>query len=242
MIKAIETEYNGCLFRSRLEARWAVFFDALGVEYQYELEGFDLGEAGWYLPDFYLPGLKLWVEIKAESPTDEERLKACVLAHDLWTNVLIIYGVPWVKWSAENWHEYAVVGFFGDGPSTRQMGFWLKFYYERFESLREFLVDRWSEGYDWVFRNFCEFIPVWDGKEKTIRELIELDREYYWARYGKEHPVWKYGYSEDGLLWAVRDEKLFLEKSYDKSGEFFEKHLMIAYKAARQARFEHRNG
>ena len=31
LIKAIETEYNGYKFRSRLEARWAVFFDALGV-------------------------------------------------------------------------------------------------------------------------------------------------------------------------------------------------------------------
>ena len=30
-IKAIQTEYNGYLFRSRLEARWAVFFDACGV-------------------------------------------------------------------------------------------------------------------------------------------------------------------------------------------------------------------
>ena len=32
-MKAIETEYNGYRFRSRLEARWAVFFDALGIEY-----------------------------------------------------------------------------------------------------------------------------------------------------------------------------------------------------------------
>lgn len=37
-IKPIETIYNGYRFRSRLEARWAVFFDALGVEYQYEPE------------------------------------------------------------------------------------------------------------------------------------------------------------------------------------------------------------
>jgi hypothetical protein len=28
-IKAIETSYKGYRFRSRLEARWAVFFDAL---------------------------------------------------------------------------------------------------------------------------------------------------------------------------------------------------------------------
>ncbi len=55
MIKAIETFYDGYRFRSRLEARWAVFFDTLDVRYIYEREDFDLGEAGWYLPDFWLP-------------------------------------------------------------------------------------------------------------------------------------------------------------------------------------------
>lgn len=30
-IKAIETEYDGHRFRSRLEARWAVFFNAVGL-------------------------------------------------------------------------------------------------------------------------------------------------------------------------------------------------------------------
>ena len=34
-LKPIQTEYNGYLFRSRLEARWAVFFDACGVDYNY---------------------------------------------------------------------------------------------------------------------------------------------------------------------------------------------------------------
>lgn len=63
MIKAIETEYNGYRFRSRLEARWAVFFDAAGIEYQYEPEGFELS-CGWYLPDFYLPDFEIYVEIK----------------------------------------------------------------------------------------------------------------------------------------------------------------------------------
>ena len=51
-IRAIETEYNGYRFRSRLEARWAVFFDALGVEYEYEPEGFELPSGKRYLPDF----------------------------------------------------------------------------------------------------------------------------------------------------------------------------------------------
>lgn len=51
-IKPIETIYNGYRFRSRLEARWAVFFDALGVDYEYEPEGFNLPNGGRYLPDF----------------------------------------------------------------------------------------------------------------------------------------------------------------------------------------------
>ena len=51
-IKAIETYYNGYRFRSRLEARWAVFFDALGVDYEYEPEGFKLQDGECYLPDF----------------------------------------------------------------------------------------------------------------------------------------------------------------------------------------------
>jgi hypothetical protein len=54
MSRAIETSYNGYRFRSRLEARWAVFFHALGVKYKYESEGFDLGGV-YYLPDFWLP-------------------------------------------------------------------------------------------------------------------------------------------------------------------------------------------
>lgn len=63
-IKAIETKYKGFRFRSRLEARWAVFFDALGEPWEYEKEGFDLGEAGYYLPDFWLPRVNAWVEVK----------------------------------------------------------------------------------------------------------------------------------------------------------------------------------
>jgi len=68
-LKPIETRYNGYRFRSRLEARWAVFMDALGIEYQYEPEGFDLGDGYYYLPDFYLPETKAWIEVKGDTPT-----------------------------------------------------------------------------------------------------------------------------------------------------------------------------
>lgn len=48
----IPTLYRGRWYRSRLEARWAAFFDLLGWDFEYE--PFDL--AGW-IPDFILPGM-----------------------------------------------------------------------------------------------------------------------------------------------------------------------------------------
>jgi hypothetical protein len=80
---AIETKYNGLSFRSRLEAKWAVFLDAMGIDYDYEREGFTLGGL-WYLPDFWLPLPKLhahfegagyWLEIKPRALTSKEELQ-----------------------------------------------------------------------------------------------------------------------------------------------------------------------
>lgn len=64
---AIQTVYKGYKFRSRLEARWALFFDAMKFQWDYEPEGFDLGATGWYLPDFYLHDFSAWVEIKPKN-------------------------------------------------------------------------------------------------------------------------------------------------------------------------------
>lgn len=72
--KAIETVYRGYRFRSRLEARWAVFFDALSVPFEYEKEGFVLDDDTYYLPDFWLPTLKMWFEVKGELTLAEQVL------------------------------------------------------------------------------------------------------------------------------------------------------------------------
>jgi hypothetical protein len=72
-IKPIETLYHGYRFRSRLEAKWAVFLDRLSIPWEYEHQGFDVaGE--WYLPDFFLPEHDAYLEIKpprrhVETPT-----------------------------------------------------------------------------------------------------------------------------------------------------------------------------
>lgn len=72
-IKAIETRVYGCRFRSRLEARWAVFLTEAGFRWEYEPEGIELA-AGRYLPDFRVSrsgsAVSVWLEIKPKLGTD----------------------------------------------------------------------------------------------------------------------------------------------------------------------------
>jgi len=60
-IKAIPTMYKGIQFRSRLEAKWASFFDLMNWKWQYEPCDFN----GW-IPDFAIYGSKqtTYVEVK----------------------------------------------------------------------------------------------------------------------------------------------------------------------------------
>ena len=72
-VRAIETSYMGCRFRSRLEARWAVFFDTLGWQWEYEKQGYVVGcyeddDTPW-LPDFEIitpSGQHFYVEVKGD--------------------------------------------------------------------------------------------------------------------------------------------------------------------------------
>lgn len=95
--KAIETKYKGYKFRSRLEARWAVYLDAIGWEWLYEPEGFDL-DGIRYLPDFLISGMsdqgnlwKLWLEIKPEKPNEIESVKAEKLV--MHTGIDLVFGI-----------------------------------------------------------------------------------------------------------------------------------------------------
>jgi len=58
MIKLIETIYKGRKFRSRLHARWAVFFDALDIDWKYDADG---DRPVFYLP-FFQGGIYCQVE------------------------------------------------------------------------------------------------------------------------------------------------------------------------------------
>jgi hypothetical protein len=93
MIKAIQTEYKDYRFRSRLEARWAIFFDLVGIRWEYEIEGFWLDGKTKYLPDFWLPQSSTLVEIKPSMiPNRQEtgKCKAVSSKHQ----ILLICGDP----------------------------------------------------------------------------------------------------------------------------------------------------
>lgn len=91
-VKAIETEYKGFRFRSRLEARYAVFFDALKLEWEYEKEGFELPNGKRYLPDFYLPAFDCWWEVKGDYPTRDEIQKLMQLSAGTNRRSYLAYG------------------------------------------------------------------------------------------------------------------------------------------------------
>jgi len=102
-MRAIETKYKGYRFRSRLEARWAVFFDALKFLWAYEPQGYRLSDGTSYLPDFWLPygpgdrgpgGDGEWVEIKGQTPTANELNMAGLLAHGSKCPVYVLTGDP----------------------------------------------------------------------------------------------------------------------------------------------------
>lgn len=91
-LKAIETRYKGFRFRSRLEARWAVFFDAMGIPWEYEREGYDLGQNGLYLPDFWLPKWRVHLEVKGAWATEDEKQKCRALRDASERAVMLVSG------------------------------------------------------------------------------------------------------------------------------------------------------
>ncbi len=98
-LKPIETRYKGYRFRSRNEARWAVFFDHMKLKWEYEYEGYRLSNRVCYLPDFYLPDLECYVEVKPvvnSGPlvTADDINKASVLATDSDKAVIVCKGSP----------------------------------------------------------------------------------------------------------------------------------------------------
>jgi hypothetical protein len=84
--KSLPTYYKGITFRSRLEARWAIILDELGIDWEYEpeallIEGYT-ENAFSYLPDFYLPTADAFLEVKG-SLESQDIPKMLQIAHSI---------------------------------------------------------------------------------------------------------------------------------------------------------------
>lgn len=83
--------HGGYIMRSRAETRVARMLEQLDIEYLYEHMPYDFHG---YLPDFYLPALDIFIEVKGPEPTAEEVEKCERLHKHTGCPVVLVYGQP----------------------------------------------------------------------------------------------------------------------------------------------------
>ena len=226
-MKPIETQYQNYKFRSRLEARWAVFFDKVDINWTYEPQGFNL-PSGPYLPDFHLldENWDCFVEIKPDTNIGGFRRepspdtdKAAQLCHELsvGTNrpVLLISGYPGVKNYKPTYEIYIFVPsflleYFDSNSSPNGIGIVFRALGRHFRSrvTEEFYCT--SAGlYGFICRQYRDH-PEWFSEPLPQRGdaqgLIEADKIYFQNVHGKEHQSWRYGLYDGNyrFYWGAR--------------------------------------
>lgn len=115
-------KHGGYEMRSHSETRWAGLMDSLSINWLYEPRLIKTRH-GHYLPDFYLPGAGVFVEVKGPGPTVVEVEKAEDAEAATGIPVIFAYGKPEMI-GAELAH--GVVAYFNAGNrvafSTRELG------------------------------------------------------------------------------------------------------------------------
>lgn len=173
-IPSIETHFDGVMYRSRTEARWAVFFSELGLAFKYEPERLKLSDGESYLPDFYLPELSAYFEVKAanDAIVTAECSRARKLAADRnGQRVWLAAGAPSFDppniLTLEQWDIRTPICEILKNPENRY----------------HFLQDRRDEGMFWLQANAVgggfrhTFMVGGPGQETDhVREPLMLDR------------------------------------------------------------------
>ena len=209
-VSPIPTHYNGYYFRSRLEARWAVFFDTLNIRWEYELEGFQIDENERYLPDFYLPDFKSWIEIKPEIQTEN------ITSSEMWRKA-----------------KKLVDGLIGNVEgNTETESFYIAF---GTPGVARFLQDNDT----WKLRSGSVLIPVRKSINtfdlKTFAMVDGGSSLDIFPIYVSKVGVSKFG---DVFISPVLPSG-FMQRIYTGRGVFYETdNLKSAYTASRSARFE----
>jgi hypothetical protein len=257
-MKAIETRYNGYHFRSRLEARWAVFFDSLNIPYRYEPEGYDL-EGLWYLPDFYLPRQRYYLDVKGTVPTSEDDTnqsleKISKFTHAGWENtpdgdILVKYRV-FVLWGNVE-HPTSDTLFNANVPKADTHGIAL-------------YSGSWNPRFCWIECPFCEDFHIiqygnllfnWCDKHPIPEEL-----HHYYMHQRSIDNLYESIFEErkEQVLHEIKmlGQEIPEELSRDLAANPFNRkpswdirmktlslppsrRLRMAYAAAKSARFEH---
>lgn len=204
-MKALNTLYAGSYFRSRTEARWAVYFDLIGVEWEYEKEGYDLGDGVKYLPDFWFPKHKMYGEVKATNDlTDVEVDKAKRLSLQSKREVVILSGPPHcgvctvfnehgesfgVPFADELFGKYGSVYYGSADSSPDEIGSVaaLTASMSRFEhdadTSRRSRLRILNHEQEWEFPKWCAA----ELKKKYDREIVESMNDAALGRYRKQY-------------------------------------------------------
>lgn len=242
---AIETSYAGYRFRSRLEARWAVFFDFLGIKWLYEPEGFEkqwfvgnvrdrescseeefnspeneIYETERYLPDFFLPETETWVEVKGNMTGDE----ALKLAKFLdWGSPL-----PNIDGGAETTYVTE--------PRLKRVAYGLLLLGDIPEPIHGYHLHPIIQHSRGLRRNFVEFLPdTWPQLRLQVHTLETL----YWVRILSG--IWPYDESYgDAYCMSIDDARdMFSTAPFSFGAKLAHHKVTDAYAAARGARFEY---
>jgi hypothetical protein len=240
-MEPIDTEFRGDLFRSRTEARWAVFFSEVEEEYKYEPQGFNLNGTS-YLPDFWLPDLEIWVEVKPDRDyTLEELQKAQLLSEESRSVVAVVCGQPRAEL------DEVVLGAKSEKiySTGHTIDLFLGPVWDRVSNERvkvQFVDGQWEWIADHIREAFRRRDVVFDGTEESVRRMKELYPDFLEYR-GEDRSEWETKWERrkrySGYVWYADEQGLGLQYA----GRYFvddeTRPIVNALRAAQQARFEH---
>lgn len=170
MLKAIDTIYKEHRFRSRTEAKWAVFFTELGLRWDYEPQGYYIPRTGRaYLVDFYLPELDTFFEVKRAAtdggedwPSEDAKLNLESICEWQSCHGIIALGAPTLE-------DYQMVHFnpkpFSDSDGMQPI-------FVGFSTFNGLLALSWMRSAKIAWRRS---VPGWDFR--TTNENLKLATE-----------------------------------------------------------------
>lgn len=184
VLQAIPTEYHGYTFRSRLEARWALFLEKGKIPFDYEPEGYQYDDLTRYLPDFILPTFQVFAEVKGqfkEWKTDLKRILRFVNADLQARGILLLTEVPQprgVNHSSVYWYPFVYYNPLKDCAEITKVVF--------IEEDNRLVLNTKSVISDWYRQNAYDFLG-----SGSYEDLLPLpDTEIGKTRYGlKDYPV-----------------------------------------------------